>query len=86
METIYNIIKTIPVNSNIFMFSATMPGDVINLTEKILNNPENILVDNMNLTLDGIKQYYVNVKISDWKIDVIKDLYDTINISSLLIL
>ena len=37
------------------------------------------------LTLEGIQQFYVNVKHSDWKYDIIVDLYDIINVGQCII-
>ena len=84
-ETIYNIIITIPKSSQICLFSATLPNEILELTEKFMNNPEKILVKNEELTLEGIQQYYISVKNNDWKYDIIVDLYDIINISQCII-
>ena len=50
-----------------------------------MNNPESILVKKEALTLEGITQFYINIKVSDWKYDILKDLYDTISISQCII-
>ena len=84
-ETIYNIIITIPKSAQICLFSATLPNEILELTEKFMNNPEKILVKNEELTLEGIQQYYISVKNNDWKYDIIVDLYDIINISQCII-
>tara|TARA_Y100001935_G_scaffold250387_1_gene250435 strand:- start:2723 stop:3877 length:1155 start_codon:yes stop_codon:yes gene_type:complete len=84
-DTIYNIVKTIPSNSQICLFSATIPPDIIELSQKFMTNPEQLLVKKEALTLEGITQFYINIRISDWKYDVLKDLYDTINISQCII-
>ncbi len=84
-ECLYNIIRYFSKETNIFLFSATMPDDILKLSDNILNNPKKILVNREELTLEGIKQFYVNVKNREWKLDVIKDLYDTINISQCII-
>ena len=84
-ENIYNIITYIPKDSQICIFSATIPNEVLELTEKFMNKPEKILVNNENLTLDGILQFYINVKVNDWKFEVLLDIYDTINVSQCII-
>jgi translation initiation factor 4A len=84
-ESIHDIIKSIPQNSQICLFSATIPEDVLDLSNKFLREPENILVKKEALTLEGIQQFFINVKVNDWKLDVLKDLYDTINISQCII-
>ena len=84
-ETIYNIVKCIPEKCQICLFSATMPDEVIELTNSFMNKPESILVKKEALTLEGITQFYINIKVSDWKYDILKDLYDTISISQCII-
>ncbi len=84
-DTIYQIIKTIPQTSQICLFSATIPEEVIELSDNFMNNPQNLLVKKEALTLEGITQFYINIRINDWKYDVLKDLYDTINISQCII-
>ena len=84
-ETIYHIVKTIPETCQISLFSATMPDEVIELTENFMRSPKSILVKKEALTLEGITQFYINMKVSDWKYDILKDLYDTISISQCII-
>ena len=50
-----------------------------------MNKPERVLVKKEALTLEGIQQFYVNVKHNDWKYGVITDLYDTINVGQCII-
>jgi len=84
-ESIYNIIKSISDKTQICLFSATIPEEVLELSSKFLRNPESILIKKEALTLEGITQFYINMKVNDWKYDVLKDLYDTINISQCII-
>ena len=84
-DSIYNIIQFIPKVTQICIFSATMPNDVLELTDKFMINPERILVQKENLTLDGIIQFYINVKHNDWKFETLIDIYDTINVSQCII-
>lgn len=84
-ETIHDIIRFIPKETQICLFSATMPEEVLQLTNSFMNNPERILVKKEELTLEGITQFYINIKVNDWKYDVLTDLYDTINIAQCII-
>ena len=84
-DTIYNIVRRIPKDAQICLFSATMPEEVIELTTSFMNEPESILVKKESLTLEGITQFYINIKVNDWKYDILKDLYDTISISQCII-
>jgi translation initiation factor 4A len=55
------------------LFSATMPEDVLELTKKFMRNPTRILVKCDNLTLEGMRQYFVAVE-EDHKLDTLMDL------------
>ena len=61
-----------------------MPDEVIELTNSFMNKPEYFSKKD-TYTLEGITQFYINIKVSDWKYDILKDLYDTISISQCII-
>ena len=61
-----------------------MPDEVIELTNSFMNSPQSILVKKEALTLEGTTQFYINMKVSDWKYDILKDLYDTISMHNVL--
>lgn len=84
-ETIYNIVKCIPEQCQICLFSATIPEEVLEMTTSFMNSPASILVNKEALTLEGITQFYINMKVSEWKYDILKDLYNTISISQCII-
>ena len=84
-DTIYSIVKCMSEKCQICLFSATMPEEVIELTNSFMHSPESILVKKEALTLEGITQFYINMKVSDWKYDILKDLYNTISISQCII-
>ena len=84
-DTIYEILQFINKNTQICLFSATLPDEILEITDKFMNNPEKVLVKKEQLTLEGIQQFYINIKHNDWKYDVITDLYDTINIGQCII-
>ena len=74
-----------PKETRIALFSATMPQEVIEFSEKLLQNPVRILVPPEEVTLDGIKQYYVELQREDWKYEVLCDLYQQLNINQAII-
>lgn len=84
-EDIHDIIQSVNKNAQICIFSATLPDEILELTDKFMNNPERILVKRESLTLEGIQQFFININHDDWKYDVIADLYDTINIGQCII-
>ena len=84
-DCIHDIIQLIPKNTQICLFSATLPDEIIDLTSKFMNDPEKVLVKKEQLTLEGIQQFFINIKHNDWKYEVITDLYDTINVGQCII-
>ena len=84
LEEIKKIISLIPITAKILLFSATMPKAIVEMTTQFMNNPSRILVKNEELTLEGIRQYYVYLKKSD-KLDVLLQIYRGIEIAQAII-
>jgi translation initiation factor 4A len=74
-----------PVNTRLALFSATMPKNVLEIAETYLSNPIRILLPPDEVTLEGIKQYFVNVEREDWKLPILLDLYQQIAVNQALI-
>ena len=85
MEVLQNIIRCIPKTCQMCLFSATMPQEIVDLTENFMNNPEKLLINKDELTLEGIKQFYIDLKQYNWKFDVLYDIYETINVTQSII-
>lgn len=84
-EQIRQIIKNIPQTTQVAVFSATLTPQVIQLCQSLMNDPYHILLKNNELTLDGIRQFYVDVNQEKYKFDVLLDLYQSMNITSAII-
>ena len=80
-DQMYMILKSLPATVQIGMFSATMPPDALDLSKKFMDDPVRILVKKEELTLEGIKQYYIDVQKDDFKIDTLIDLYQVISVN-----
>lgn len=63
------------------VFSATLPPEALEITKKFMHKPVRILVKRDELTLEGIKQFYVDVGEENFKLDVLCDLYETLAIT-----
>ena len=84
-DQIYDVFQKLPPTVHVGLFSATMPADVLELTSKFMRDPIRILVKRDELTLDGIKQFYVMVEREEWKLDTLCDLYETLTITQAMI-
>ena len=67
------------------IFSATMPKEVIELTNKFMKTPIKIIVNSSELSLEGIKQYYIAARNDQDKYELLKTLYDNLNKSTSII-
>jgi len=80
-----SIIQSTPKTTQVCLFSATMNDDMMDITEHFMDNPTKLLIENENLTLDGIKQFYVNVQNDLWKFETFCDLYNMISVSQTIV-
>ena len=84
-EQIYNIFQYLAKDIQIALFSATMPSSLYQLTEKFMRDPIKIIVKAEQLTLEGIKQYFVNLEDDNMKYDTLKDLFSTFSVAQCII-
>ncbi|XP_071949617.1 eukaryotic initiation factor 4A-I-like [Antedon mediterranea] len=85
-DQIYDVFKLLPNKDlQVVLLSATMPAEVLEVTTKFMRDPIRILVKKEELTLEGIKQFYVSVEREEWKLDTLCDLYETLTITQAVI-
>lgn len=84
-EQIYDVFRFMPETVQCAIFSATMPLDVLEVTSKFMRDPIRILVKRDELTLEGIKQFYIAIEKEDWKLETLCDLYATLTITQAII-
>lgn len=85
LEQIKNIILKMNSNTQIALFSATLPSNINEITDRFMRNPVNIIVKAESLTLEGIKQYYIAVNNDHEKYSTLKDIYHLISVSQCII-
>jgi translation initiation factor 4A len=74
-----------PDSTQVALLSATMVPEVVEVARTLLRNPTQILLPADEVTLDGIKQYFVQVERDEQKLDTLCDLYEHLSISQALI-
>ncbi|XP_042202596.1 eukaryotic initiation factor 4A-II isoform X2 [Callorhinchus milii] len=84
-DQIYEIFQKLNSTIQVVLLSATMPVDVLEVTKKFMREPIRILVKKEELTLEGIRQFYINVEREEWKLDTLCDLYETLTITQAVI-
>jgi translation initiation factor 4A len=75
----------LPPDTQILVLSATLPREVLQLTEQFMRSPITSYIRDEEKTLEGIKQYYVLVEKEDWKREVLYDLLEGLDVSQLVI-
>jgi len=84
-EQIYQIFQYLPPDIQVGLFSATMPYEIEQLSEKFMRDPIKILVKSEQLTLEGIKQFYISINDDEEKILTLKDLFGATTVSQCII-
>jgi translation initiation factor 4A len=84
-DQVYDIFRFMPEDVQVALFSATIPLEVMEVTERFMRDPVRILVQAEQLTLEGIKQFYIAVEKEEWKLDTLCDLYETITVTQAII-
>lgn len=77
---IHDIYRLVPP-LQVVLVSATLPADVLDMTEKFMTEPARILVKRDEITVDSIRQYFVSVDEEKNKFDTLIDLYDTLTVA-----
>jgi translation initiation factor 4A len=85
-EQVHAILSTgFPETTQVALLSATMVPDVVDVARTLLRNPVQILLPAEEVTLEGIRQYYVMIDREEDKLDTLCDLYEHLSISQALI-
>ena len=73
IDDIEFILKRVPDQRQLSLFSATMPQKIIGLSERYMRSPKRILVDSDEPSVDTLNQYYAVVE-QDQKLGIILDI------------
>merc|ERR1712201_16723 len=84
-DQIYDVFRHLNSEIQVILLSATMPAEVLEVTSRFMRDPIRILVKKEELTLEGIRQFYISVEREEWKLDTLCDLYETLTITQAII-
>ena len=77
--------STLPRTTQIILFSATFPEGVVRFANKFAPNANQITLKHDELTVEGIKQLYLDCDSEQAKYDVLVKLYGLMTIGSSII-
>jgi len=69
---VYEIYRYLP-SLQVIIVSATLPQAILEMTTKFMRDPIKILVKRDELTLEGIKQFFIHVEKEEWKFETLCD-------------
>ena len=84
-EQIQNIFRMLPHDVQVAIFSATLTREVMELTPKFMTNPVKIVMEADQLTLAGIRQYYLAVRSDDEKFEALKKFFTLVSVQKCMI-
>jgi len=84
-DQIHEIFKYFNANVQVAIFSATMPEEVLLLTDKFMRTPVQIIVKKEELTLECIEQKYVALYSDEDKFEMLKSIFDMISVNQCII-
>ena len=84
-EQIHDVFQNISLESQIALFSATMPNEMLQLTKKFMREPTKIILKPEELTLECIQQYYIALRDDSDKYAALKDLFSLLEIKQTII-
>lgn len=74
-EDIETILKTVPEDAKRYLFSATMPPQILRMADRYIKDYEKVTLSSKNIIVPTIKQIFYEVKEQD-KIDVLTRILD----------
>lgn len=84
-DEIKKILEELSASIQICLFSATLNNDVVALSNIILNKPVQILIKKEKMTLEGIKQTYIDIPNEKDKLTVLVDMLQTIQVQQFIV-
>jgi len=84
-DQIYNIFQHFNSNIQVAIFSATMPEEILTLSNKFMRNPIKITMKKEELNLEGIQQYFIAIQNDFYKFETLKQLFTMISVNQCII-
>lgn len=79
------MIRSMPRSSQIVLFSATFPEQVVGFANKFAPDANQITLKHEELTVEGIKQLYMDCNSEEHKYEVLVQIYQLLTIGSSII-
>ena len=84
-DQVYEIFQFVPEQAQVALISATMPPDVLTLSEKFMREPHRILLEREEVTLEGIQQFEIALDCDEQKFPTLCDIFSLLTVGSCII-
>lgn len=85
-DDVKHISRLLPGHTQFVLVSATMPKEILRMTEDFMRNPTRVLIPQEKVSLEALQQYYVCCERGDEdKLSTLRDLYASLAISQCVI-
>jgi len=84
-EQIYNIFQSFNEDVQVVLFSATVPDEMIKVTQKFMRDPLRIEVKREKLNLECIQQYFVALPDDRAKFETLKTIFGSLTVNQCII-
>jgi translation initiation factor 4A len=85
LENIYQVFHSMSTDIQVAIFSATMPNEMLELTNRFMRNPVRITMEAEKLNLEGIQQYYIALPNDASKFETLKDLFGQLSLNQTIV-
>jgi len=85
LEAMQDIMRQVPSDCQIALFSATLPPETFELSHRFMRDPVRIVLNRDEVNLKGIKQYVVDVEDERYKLETLVDLFSSVSVSQCII-
>ncbi|MEO0236625.1 MAG: helicase-related protein [candidate division WOR-3 bacterium] len=85
IPTIKQIFHFVDDETKVILSSATINNEVLEISHHFMTDPKILSIKDEELSLEGIRQFYINCEKEEWKFETILDLYKSLIIGQSII-
>lgn len=85
INTIQDIVRMMPSSTQMCLFSATLPDEIKNLANEFMVNPTTIYIKPEEISLDGIRQFYIQANDEYQKFEIFKELFGILTVNQTIV-
>jgi superfamily II DNA/RNA helicase len=84
-HTLNELFERAPNGVQVILISATLSKNILYASNKFIHDPIKVLLQNHEIAVDLISQFYIDVETEEYKFDTLLDLYNLVSTSQTII-